>query len=324
MTLRLLDLFAGIGGFSYAAEHLVGGFSTTQFVEINPYCGTILRKHWPRTPIHNDVQTFTASVGSYDVITAGFPCQDISTAGKQAGLQGTRSGLFYEVMRLAREIQPRAVILENVANLLSHANGETFQEVLYEIASAGFDAEWACIPAADLGACHKRDRVWIVAYASGADWRRRPEEVGRRQRGPADADGCRIPEGAWSAEQPANPSHMLGNGCPGQQHGQSRGQTLSEPRDGDWADVAYAYHQRLERRQPVQCQQGSCEWVTWQTDTSSLLSNDWRSFVSEPVLRRGDDGLSGRVDRLKALGNAVVPQVAAVPLRRVKHILCYE
>ena len=268
--LRLLDLFSGIGGFSYAAERLVGGFSTTQFVELNPYCQKVLARHWPDVPIHNDITTYTPTPGSHDIITAGFPCQDLSCAGKQEGLAGARSGLFYEILRVARVIQPQFLVLENVANLVSHTDGTTFQEILYQIAKAGFNAEWAVIPASAVGACHRRNRWWCVAYASGADGGRRPEGAGRRQRGPADADGCRIPEGGGSTEQPANPSSP-----------------------------------RLERRWPS----GS---------TANRLSPDWRSYLSEPVLCRGDDGLSGRVDRLKALGNAVVPQAAAIPLARVQ------
>ena len=238
--LNILDLFSGIGGFSYAAERLVGGFTTKQFVEIDPYCCSVLSKHWPGVPIHDDVQTFTAPVGSFDVITAGFPCQDLSKAGKRAGLQGARSGLFYEVMRLAREIQPRFILLENVGNLLSHANGQTFQEILCEIASAGFDAEWACIPASDLGASHKRERVWIVAYTGGD----------------------RLEGEEW--------------------------------------------------RRPHS--------TTWVQTGIRRLDPNWRGYVSKPVLRRGDDGLSNRVDRLKALGNSIVPQVAAVALQRVKDL----
>ena len=126
MTLRLLDLFSGIGGFSYAAEKIVGGFRTTQFVELDPYCQKVLCKHWPQVAIHADIRTFTAEPGMFDVITAGFPCQDLSAAGKQRGLQAERSGLFYEVIRLARELRPKFVLFENVGNLLSHQGGETF------------------------------------------------------------------------------------------------------------------------------------------------------------------------------------------------------
>ena len=87
---NFIDLFSGIGGFSYAAERIVGGYKTTQFVEIDPYCQSVLRKNFPNTPIHDDIKTFTAKRGEFDVLTAGFPCQDLSVAGRQKGIgEGT-------------------------------------------------------------------------------------------------------------------------------------------------------------------------------------------------------------------------------------------
>jgi DNA (cytosine-5)-methyltransferase 1 len=162
MTLRLLDTFSGIGGFSYAAERIVGGFETVAFVEREPYCQQILGKHWPNVPIYDDITTFSPEPYSADVVCGGFPCQDISTAGKQAGIkEGTRSGLFYELIRVVHLVRPRYVVLENVAAIVS--NG--LDTVLGELAEAGFDAEWACIPASAVGACHQRNRWWLVAYA---------------------------------------------------------------------------------------------------------------------------------------------------------------
>jgi DNA (cytosine-5)-methyltransferase 1 len=273
-SIRLLDLFSGIGGFSYAAEHLVGGFSTVQFVEQNPYCQRVLAKHWPGVPIHDDICTFNPAPGSADVICGGFPCQDISTAGKQAGIkEGTRSGLFYELMRVVRLVVPQYVVLENVAAITS--NG--LDIVLGTLAEAGFDAEWACIPAADVGACHRRDRWWCVAY----------------------------------------PSHLFSHGSQAGHCGEFRRPAVSEPGDGGGAgDAANPHHQRQQERQPAAITGGS-GWPCW-GDAPRRLNPDWRSYLSQPVVCRGDDGLSGRVDRLRALGNAVVPQVAAIPLQRVK------
>ena len=161
--MRVLDLFAGIGGFTKAGE-LVGGFDTRQFVEIDPYCQSVLKKHWD-IPIHSDVKTFKAERGEYHLITAGFPCQDLSVAGRERGLKpGTRSALFYEVIRLLRDIRPRFLLLENVRNLLSHQEGKTFQEILFQIARCGYDAEWKVVSASDIRGCHKRERIFIIAY----------------------------------------------------------------------------------------------------------------------------------------------------------------
>ena len=141
--MNVLDLFSGIGGFAYAG-HMLGGFTTTQFVENNAYCQQVLRKNFPLVPIHDDITTFDTSFkfGEYDLITAGFPCQDLSSAGKRAGLrEGTRSSLFYTVMQIARRVRPKFILFENVANTISHGNGQTFQQILLEIAKSGYNAE---------------------------------------------------------------------------------------------------------------------------------------------------------------------------------------
>ena len=164
MKLRVLDLFSGIGGFSLGLER-AGGFETVAFCEIEPYCRRVLKKHWPDVPCYEDVRTLTADTLrrdgiAVDVICGGFPCQDISFAGKGAGLAGERSGLWFEYARLIGELRPRFVIVENVGALLSRG----LDAVLGTLAALGYDAEWDCIPASAVGAPHVRDRVWIVAY----------------------------------------------------------------------------------------------------------------------------------------------------------------
>jgi DNA (cytosine-5)-methyltransferase 1 len=156
MTLRVLDLFSGIGGFSLGLER--AGMRTVAFCEIDPFCRAVLKKHWPDVPVYDDVRT----VGGIecDVICGGFPCQDISYAGKGAGLAGERSGLWAEFYRLICKLRPAYAIVENVSALLDRGMGR----VLGDLAEVGYDAEWHCIPASAVGAPHSRDRVWIVAY----------------------------------------------------------------------------------------------------------------------------------------------------------------
>ena len=167
MKLRVLDLFSGIGGFSLGLER-TGGFETVAFCEINPFACRVLGKHWPEVPRFGDIRTLTADalrergIG-IDVICGGFPCQDISRAGKGAGIAGERSGLWSEYARLIGELRPAYVLVENVAALLDGGLGR----VLGDLASLGYDAEWHCIPASAVGLFHDRDRIWIVAYPAG-------------------------------------------------------------------------------------------------------------------------------------------------------------
>jgi len=172
--LKVLSLFAGIGGFDLGLER-TGGFETVAFCEIEDFPKSVLRKNWPHVPVFPDVRNLTKSdlddAGiSVDVICGGFPCQDISVAGRMAGISyETRSGLWSEIVRLIGELRPRYVIVENVANLLagpSDRPGRWFGRVLGDLAERGYDAEWENIPAATLGAPHRRERVWIVAYPS--------------------------------------------------------------------------------------------------------------------------------------------------------------
>ena len=298
--LRMIDTFSGIGGFSLAARWL-GGIEAVQFVEREPFCQRILSKHWPTVPIHDDICTFQPEPGSADIVCGGFPCQDISQAGKGAGLAGSRSGLFYELLRVVRLVGPRYIVLENVAAITYRG----MDDVLGALAEAGYDAEWACIPAAAVGACHQRDRWWCVAYAQGERWRAGPGQ-GASQAG---HQGAGVGNGV--AGSTAHASHMLSHGGAGQQQGQPQGQAVPESGDGDRAATPDPMRHRLEG--PDELGGSRAPWPA----AIARLSPDWRGYLSQPVLRRGDAGLSGRVDRLKALGNAVVPQVAMIPLARV-------
>ena len=172
MKLRVLDLFSGIGGFSLGLER-TGGFETVAFCEIEPFPRKVLAKHWPEVPQYDDVRTLTAERLATDgitadVITGGFPCQDLSVAGNQAGIaDGTRSGLWSEIVRLACEIRPKFIIVENVANLLrgpSERPGRWFGRVLGDLAECGYDAEWHRFPAALAGRPIFRDRIWLVSF----------------------------------------------------------------------------------------------------------------------------------------------------------------
>ena len=169
--LRLLSLFAGIGGFELGLERS-GGFQTVAQCEIDPFCNKVLAKHWPEVKRYGDIRELTADQLAadgiaVDAICGGFPCQDISVAGKGAGLAGERSGLWSEYARLIGELRPRVVFVENVAALLSRGMGT----LLGDMAALGYNAEWHGIRACRVGLPHNRDRIWIVAHA----WEERAE-----------------------------------------------------------------------------------------------------------------------------------------------------
>lgn len=166
---RFLSLFSGIGGFELAAQIAnseIGheAFEPAALCEINPFSQKVLQHHFPGVPHIPDVRTITVELirefGRIDGIVGGFPCQDISNAGKRAGLEGERSGLFYEIIRLVRLVRPRFVFLENVAAIV----GRGLSDVLGAFAQVGFNVEWSVIPCSRLGGSHQRERIWIIAH----------------------------------------------------------------------------------------------------------------------------------------------------------------
>ena len=200
--LRVLDLFSGIGGFSLGLER-TGGFETVAFCEIEDYPRRVLAKHWPGVACHDDIRTRDFLPGEADVIVGGFPCQDISHAGKRAGTAGSRSGLFRELVRAVRLVRPKYAILENVADLVHRGMGD----VCGELAESGLRVEWDCIQAADVRAPHERDRIWIVAYpdvweqpnrhVSSVRWRQCSKEESAADGLNANANGQRQLQPGW-------------------------------------------------------------------------------------------------------------------------------
>ena len=232
--MNILDLFSGIGGFSLGLER--AGMRTVAFCEIDPHARKVLNKHWPDVPVFTDVSTLTKDDlnEQIDVLAGGFPCQDISTAGLGAGLSGSRSGLWFQFHRLIKEIQPRYAVIENVSVLRSRG----LDQVLWSLSEIGYDAEWHCIPASAVGAPHRRDRIWIVAYpASGRcksmfDGDAKSKDVIPSSSNVADTDsahseGRRLSSGTyaqyantisagWWETEPA--VGRVANGLPGQSH----------------------------------------------------------------------------------------------------------
>ena len=249
MSLTFGSLFAGIGGMDLGLER--SGMQCSWQVEIDPFARKVLAKHWPDVRRHDDVRTFPPKEGDWhvDLIAGGFPCQDISFAGKGAGLAGERSGLWYEFARVVRDLRPRYVLVENVAALLVRG----LDAVLGTLASLGYDAEWSCLPACAVGAPHERDRVFLVAYPVEIAWR-----------------GCVFPD-----------------------------RLDGVPRNEEWSST-----------QGVRSGGG---WKRWIGAASQAVDGP----ISAGDFCGMDDGVSEELDRIGAVGNAVVPQVAEWLGRRI-------
>lgn len=312
--MNVLDLFSGIGGFSLGLER--AGMKTVAFCEVDKKCQAVLKKHWPGVPIFDDVSNLKGEdiEETVDVICGGFPCQDISLAGKGAGLEGKRSGLWSEFKRLIEEIKPRYAIIENVSALRSRG----LDQVLREISEIGYDAEWHCITASSIGAPHRRDRIWIVAYPR--DNTRRDSITGSLGR---DGEGeleervrtSETTETSGSSETSETISYSNSSGRRQSNKKMERGS--SEQLDGSSfqssQDVSNSNVTRLERwlSDGITSSQG---WEESSDGCTTERSVRWRrgrngEWTSEPSVGRVVDGFPGRVDRLKQLGNAVVPQI---------------
>lgn len=308
--MRFLDLFSGIGGFALGLER--AGHETVAFCEIEPYCRAVLKKHWPAIPCYEDIRLLTAERLAadgiaVDAICGGFPCQDISFAGKAAGIEGERSGLWSDYRRLIGELRPRYVIVENVSALLSRG----LDKVLGDLAALRYDAEWHCIPASAVGAPHRRDRVWIVAY---------PRSGGRDARDLRQSgdNGQSLGQGRSTiTTQSSEASAPLAD--------PDSGRRRSDTPRGNDADRADAGWQEADSLPRAICEasgtrsvadasgpdvEGQRITVRIQAERSAFGGSSWWSI--EPDMGRVAHGVSSRVDRLKGLGNAVVPQIPEI------------
>jgi DNA (cytosine-5)-methyltransferase 1 len=263
MELTFGSLFAGIGGFDLGFER--AGMTCKWQVEIDPFCRAVLAKHWPSVKRYEDVRDVgTHNLEQVDVICGGFPCQDISLAGDGIGIDGPRSGLWREFDRIIGALRPRYVVVENVSALLGRGMGR----VLGDLAARGYDAEWDCLPAACFGAPHRRDRLWIVAYANG------PRRGTQRQ-------PCAVVE-RWEGR----PRPDVGR-----------------------PDVAHANQSGLEGRYGGGVSECATKRATGPSGPQVFTERPNGQWEPEPAVGRVAHGVPRRVDRLRGLGNAVVPQI---------------
>jgi DNA (cytosine-5)-methyltransferase 1 len=323
MTLTVGSLFSGIGGIDLGLER--AGMNVIWQSEIDPFACKVLKKHWPEVPNHGDIKEIKwHEIERPDIICGGYPCQPFSTAGKRRGNQDPRH-LWPWVRHAISQLRPRYAIMENVRGHLSMGG----TDVLSDLAGIGYDAEWRVISAASVGANHKRDRVIIVAYPNGSD-----STHGRQRE-------------VISSEDRSGGNDGTGSGSNIGEIGM--GSTRQSKRE-----VAYPDGERLERRGRLQRPKsqfsrpyiqssdrgrasGMADTDSWETgwrlgsiseDSGLVFGRDnirrgtegyagWQWWESEPDVGRVAHGVSNRVDRLKGLGNAVVPQVAEIVGRLV-------
>ena len=305
MIARIGSLFSGIGGLELGLE-MAGLGPVAWQAESDPFARQVLARHWPDARRFADVRDVTeASAERVEVVCGGFPCTDISLAGRGAGIDGPESGLWREFARVVGELRPRAVVIENVVALVHRGLGR----VLSDLAACGYDALWFPLRAADVGAPHRRERIFVVAWrvpdADGERLRIEPERDQRSRRGERAADGG----DAVAVDVGANVADADVRG--------REAQRLTHKRDERRARGDVAHGHDVPRDWPP----GPSDADGWQRWLDA-----GNPAAAESTIRRAPDGLSGRLaaDWLRCLGNAVVPQVAEVVGLVAAHVLAHE
>jgi len=303
--LRELHLFAGAGGGILGGMLL--GHTTVCAVEIEPYCRRVLLQRQrdgilPRFPIWDDVRTFDGKPwrGRVDVVCGGFPCQDISCAGKGAGIEGSRSSMWKHMARIIGEVLPQFVFVENSPMLV----GRGLAVVLADLAEMGYDAEWGIVGAHHAGAPHKRDRIWIVAHSNGGDAECRQSQRPRVWAAEA-GQGANDNSGRSSQRLPDVADTMRERSEAGLSEPEQRQEGITEKPDDESTrrgEVRHAPSAGLPHGVNGTLGEPRAE--------PESQRPDW--WATEPDVGRVAHGVAARVDRLKAIGNGQVPLVAAL------------
>lgn len=309
--MRHLDLFSGIGGFALAAE-MVWPEAEHIFCDIEPFSQAVLRKHWPDAKIYGDIRTLHGNEnGAIDLLTGGFPCQPFSSAGKRKGTEDDRH-LWPEMLRVIREATPRWIIGENVSGLLTWDGGMVLDSVLSDLEGSGYDAWPLVIPAAAVDAPHRRDRVWIIAHSTRRRLEGRDVSIRLRRSLETATDTNGIREDVSDTQLIGRQARELkASGRPASE----RRTTPDQPRRRGSA-LAHSDSIDVEGSdaEATQGRQGPRRSARLRGGTGGGPAK----WPAEPSVGRVAHGVPSRVDRIKALGNAIVPQVAAQIMRAIK------
>jgi len=357
--IKIGSLFAGIGGFELGLERAIPNSETIWQVEQDKFCQRVLRKHWPQSKIYNDVREVSShNLEPVDLLYGGFPCQDISIAGKGEGLHGKKSGLWWEMHRIIRDIRPRVIVLENVSAV-------TFRgglSVIGSLTELGYSCEWGIISARQFGAPHLRKRWFCVAYSEDISGLQKDQEtlseregwatwcdISRSHRGDdaphSDSDGRhkqpredresdliskteQAPLHSKDSKREKDPrqAHIWDKGCDPLQydapHSDSRGcRSYSDSSDNpkiqrreiskricreDAPDSDGRHIKKQFLAQPIKERQQSSQNNIGSVSISGF--GYWERCPAPSPICRVDDGIPHRVAKLRALGNAIVPQ----------------
>lgn len=300
--LKILDLFSGIGGFSLGLE-LTGGFETAAFCEIEKYPQEVLRKNFPGVPIYDDIKTLTAGrlvrdgIDRIDIITGGYPCQPFSVAGKQKGENDDRH-LWPSMLEIITQVRPTWVVCENVTGHISLG----LDQVLFDLEAQGYSSRTFIVPACSVNAPHRRDRLWIVAHAnsnSESDGSEHEKQREGKLGDVADSDSTGFKQSNETLARESSKQSDSGSIQPGENA------------------LADSFSSKLKR--------GSEEQILRKPNVQSEPRRSSENFreiwAVEPGMGRVADGIPRRVAKLKALGNAVVPQI---PMMIGRAILEFE
>ena len=294
--MRHVDLFSGIGGFALAARW--AGLETIQFVEIDPFAQRVLRKNFPDVPIHTDIRDFDATQFQRSfLLTGGYPCQPFSQAGKRGG-EGDDRHLWPEMLRVIRECRPTWVLAENVAGHITMG----LDTVLVDLESEDYSTRTFVIPACATDAPHRRDRVWIVGYANG-------KSINSSINGSIEKGSKKITSKRSihfrNSDGGKNVADSKCFGFKGRKpEGQSRYKKGILARDCE----ALAYSNSTGCKE---------QWRTISDGEEQLASECRGRWKPEPSVGRVAHGIQSRVDRLRGLGNSIVPRVAYEIIRAI-------